>query len=580
MAQGEMPEIFGLDWSPSGPLKFVQPLHSDAARQEFLMFIAQRHESRIALVCDIWDHVIESEPKQFEGPSWNKFSSRLTESLERAVIAQIEEKMENEKDMEVIPRRNLSQYIQRRASHFIVDVKLMLRRLAHYMSVTIEQRLEWQRLMTRTRYLDEALKEIYSEGIETPDGSKFGGKGFRSTWQEGVVAVATALNRNPNTEPSATPANGYDGDLVAPMIRDVGLALAMGDTPIGVMSANLGKVGSNQNGGWDDAGGRDLHIGAWNVGVLPPTAPLPIASVTMTGLAFAAWRKNLGRFHVACIGEGASSSGEFWEAMNFAGTRGLPITYILQNNQIALDTSPKNQSGVEVWADKAVAMGFPSWTIDGSDPAAWHASVACAREFSLEGGGPTLIHVETMRGCGHAHHHDDLYLGSQSGTPPGYVDKDLLSYWEAKDPLPTHRELLINLGVDEQVISDLELQEKSLIVVSARLKLEAGHGKSKIRKITNENFNHRLRTQPYKEQSCGSVFRNPEPLKAAKLIEEIGLKGFRFGGAEISKIHSNFIINTNKASSDDVQGLIKYIQKKVLDAYGILLETEVKQCGF
>ena len=124
------------------------------------------------------------------------------------------------------------------------------------------------------------------------------------------------------------------------------------------------------------------------------------------------------------------------------------------------------------------------------------------------------------------------------------------------------------------------LQEKQLIIISARLKLEAGHGESKIRKITNENFNHRLRTQPYKDQSCGSVFRNPEPLKAAKLIEELGLKGFRFGGAEISKIHSNFIINANKASSADVQGLIKYIQNKVLDTYGILLETEVKQCGF
>ena len=69
-------------------------------------------------------------------------------------------------------------------------------------------------------------------------------------------------------------------------------------------------------------------------------------------------------------------------------------------------------------------------------------------------------------------------------------------------------------------------------------------------------------------------------MKAAKLIEELGLKGFRFGGAEISKIHSNFIINANKASSYDVRELIKYIQKKVLDAYGILLETEVKQCGF
>ena len=51
------------------------------------------------------------------------------------------------------------------------------------------------------------------------------------------------------------------------------------------------------------------------------------------------------------------------------------------------------------------------------------------REFALAGGGPTLIHVETMRGCGHAHHHDDLYLGAPSGNPPGYVDRDLLEYW-------------------------------------------------------------------------------------------------------------------------------------------------------
>ena len=55
-------------------------------------------------------------------------------------------------------------------------------------------------------------------------------------------------------------------------------------------------------------------------------------------------------------------------------------------------------------------QGMPSWTIDGSDPATYK-SVTVAREFAMEGGGPTLIHVETMRGCGHAHHHDDLYLG-------------------------------------------------------------------------------------------------------------------------------------------------------------------------
>ena len=463
MAQGDLPEIFGSGWSPKTKLNFTQPLLVDAAKREILLFVAQQHDGRIALVSDIWDHVINSEIKQFEGPSWAKFCQRFLASLETALVAQVEAKMADEKDAEVIPRRTLDTFVGRRNTHFLIDMKLMLRRLAHYMSVTIEQRLEWQRNMSRTRFMDEALKEIFTDGITTPDGSRFGGKGFRSTWQEAVVAAATALKRNEDAGSDSKPGQGYDGDLVAPMIRDVGLSLAMGDTPLAVMAANLGKVGSNQNGGWNDAGGRDLHIGAWHVGVLPPTAPLPIASATMTGLAFAAWQKKIERFHVACIGEGASSSGEFWEALNLAGTRGLPITYILQNNQIALDTATINQSGVEIWADKAKAMGFPSWTIDGSDPASWYASVACAREFALEGGGPTLIHVETMRGCGHAHHHDDLYLGSESGTPPGYVDRGLLDYWSAKDPISTHKQLMLDLGVSLESIELIEEEEKILV---------------------------------------------------------------------------------------------------------------------
>ena len=463
MSQGDLPEIFGHDWRADQPLEFVQPLPKDAARSEVLSFVAQRHDAHLFLVANVWDHMVDGEPETFEGPSWNTFARRFVDALERGLKKQMESTLGGELEREVIPRRSMEVMLERRRAHFLVDMRLMLRRLAYYMAVTVQQRLEWQRLMTRTRCLDAALKDIFTEGVETPDGGRFGGKGFRSTWQEGVVAVATALNRQPDAPRDARPGKGYDGDLVAPMIRDVGLGLAMGDTPLDVMAANLGKAGSNQNGGWDDAGGRDLHVGAWHVGVLPPTAPLPIASATMTGLAFAAWRQSLDRFHVACIGEGASSSGEFWEAMNLAGARGLPITYILQNNQIALDTPPAKQSGVEVWADKANAMGFPAWTIDGSDPAAWHASTAVAREYSMAGGGPTLIHVETMRGCGHAHHHDDLYLGNPSGTPAGYVDRDLLSYWEAKDPIPTHRALLVDMGVDEAILEAMEMEESEAV---------------------------------------------------------------------------------------------------------------------
>ena len=456
MTQGQMPPIRGKNWRPDSALHFVNSLPADAAKSELLRFAAERHDGHLQLIAAVWDFVHRDE-QSFDGEQWHEFSNRFIDALGQGLSGRT--KVKGLTDGEIIPRRISEEHLERRGDRFLIDITLCLRRLAHYMSVGNELRMEWQRMMTRTRNLDTHLKEIFTVGMDTPDGGKFGGKGFRSTWQEACVAVATALERNTENPPGSP----YHGDYVAPMIRDIGLCMAMGDTPADLMTAQMGKVDSVMNGGIEGAGGRDLHVGCFHRGVLPPTAPLPIASVTMTGMALSSWKRKEQRFHVACIGEGSSSSGEWWEALNLAATRGLPISYILQNNQIALDTPPVNQSNVELWADKAVAMGMPSWTIDGSDPAAWHSSVACAREFSMSGGGPTLIHVETMRGCGHAHRHDDLYLGAPSGTPPGYVDRDLLSYWEAKDPIPTHRELLISLGISEDELTEMEAEESDLL---------------------------------------------------------------------------------------------------------------------
>ena len=456
MTQGQMPPIRGKNWRPDSALHFVNSLPADAAKSELLRFAAERHDGHLQLIAAVWDFVHRDE-QSFDGEQWHEFSNRFIDALGQGLSGRT--KVKGLTDGEIIPRRISEEHLERRGDRFLIDITLCLRRLAHYMSVGNELRMEWQRMMTRTRNLDTHLKEIFTVGMDTPDGGKFGGKGFRSTWQEACVAVATALERNTENPPGSP----YHGDYVAPMIRDIGLCMAMGDTPADLMTAQMGKADSVMNGGIEGAGGRDLHVGCFHRGVLPPTAPLPIASVTMTGMALSSWKRKEQRFHVACIGEGSSSSGEWWEALNLAATRGLPISYILQNNQTALDTPPVNQSNVELWADKAVAMGMPSWTIDGSDPAAWHSSVACAREFSMSGGGPTLIHVETMRGCGHAHHHDDLYLGAPSGTPPGYVDRDLLSYWEAKDPIPTHRELLISLGISEDELTEMEAEESDLL---------------------------------------------------------------------------------------------------------------------
>ena len=476
MGEVGFPDINGADWRPEKPLRFANPIPADEARIEVLRFIAERHDGHLSQVAMAWDQLqAQASNNQFDGRQWHSFSNDLLDAVGRGLSIRIHQtSLNSESHREVIPRRDFETHLERRAQRFLIDMTLCLRRMAHYMSVSMENRLEWQRLMLRTRALDEHLKDIFMKGMETPDGDKFGGKGFRSTWQEGVVAVATALKRDPESIPGSRPGEGYYGDLVAPMIRDVGLSLAMGDTPKDVMAAQMGKAESNQDGGWSglEAGGRDLHIGCWHRGVLPPTAPLPIASATMTGLALAAKLSSRERFHVACIGEGASSSGEWWESLNLAGTRALPMTFILQNNQIALDTISTNQSGVELWADKAVAMGIPSWSIDGSDVAAWHASVAVAREFSMDGGGATLIHVETMRGCGHAHHHDDLFLGAESGNPPGYVNRELLEYWTAKDPISTHRQLLLDMGVEEDVISAIEDEEQDG-TDQARVEVEA-----------------------------------------------------------------------------------------------------------
>ncbi len=124
------------------------------------------------------------------------------------------------------------------------------------------------------------------------------------------------------------------------------------------------------------------------------------------------------------------------------------------------------------------------------------------------------------------------------------------------------------------------LQQENLIVLSACFQLEPGGSKQEINRVTNENLNKRTSSQPYHLHSCGSVFRNPEPLKAGKLIDSLGLKGKRIGGAEISTMHANFIINNSNATAADVKELIFLIQKTVLEKYGVLLHPEVKELGF
>ncbi|MEO1897822.1 MAG: UDP-N-acetylmuramate dehydrogenase [Cycloclasticus sp.] len=89
----------------------------------------------------------------------------------------------------------------------------------------------------------------------------------------------------------------------------------------------------------------------------------------------------------------------------------------------------------------------------------------------------------------------------------------------------------------------------------------------------------RSKTQPTNMPSGGSVFKNPEGDHAARLIEATELKGKHIGGAQVSEKHSNFILNTGNASAADIEQLIRFVKKEVLEKQGVSLETEVRIIG-
>ena len=123
-------------------------------------------------------------------------------------------------------------------------------------------------------------------------------------------------------------------------------------------------------------------------------------------------------------------------------------------------------------------------------------------------------------------------------------------------------------------------QQNNLVIISAKLLFEPKGNIEQLLETTQKNLKKKTDTQPYHLPSFGSVFKNPTNNYAGKLIEELGLKGFKIGGAEISTMHGNFIVNNSSANSKDILDLITVIQQKVLQKKGIFLEPEVRMIGF
>ncbi|OZM58507.1 UDP-N-acetylenolpyruvoylglucosamine reductase [Lottiidibacillus patelloidae] len=122
------------------------------------------------------------------------------------------------------------------------------------------------------------------------------------------------------------------------------------------------------------------------------------------------------------------------------------------------------------------------------------------------------------------------------------------------------------------------LQEKPGVCLEAVFSLEKGN-REEIVEIMQKNKDYRRKSQPWNFPCAGSIFRNPLPDYAGALIEKAGLKGHQIGGAQISEMHANFIVNAGNAKAKDVTDLIAFIKKTIKEKFSVEMETEVEIIG-
>ncbi len=427
------------------PGKGAHAATATALRQELLATIAQVCPLALSALLPPLDRLTKDSPRNTPGSIRKQFLASARDILMSSSNC--------DKPFELYPTLTNADAQADLVTAALADLEAAFERIDLRESLTGSEKLEILHGMLRTRHLDARLKKFFvSSEIKTPAGAFFQGKGFRSMGQEAIYAAAIRLKRTGPTLPlpATVDHNGkhgnYAGDFVGIMIRDLGLALAMGVAPYDVMAAQMGKASK-------PTFGKDLHIGDFDCGVLPPSAPLGLSTGNAIGLALAL--EGSGRVVINCTGEGATSSGEWHEAINFAAVRKSPIVFIVENNQTALSTPTCEQFACTSLARKGIGYGIPSITVDGTDPEAVFSAVTQAADACRRGAGPSLVELVSFRMCGHAHHDDMLYFGAEpeqfltypSVNKNGYIDRDKYEFWREKDPIEVYRRQLLSEGV-------------------------------------------------------------------------------------------------------------------------------------
>jgi pyruvate dehydrogenase E1 component alpha subunit len=185
---------------------------------------------------------------------------------------------------------------------------------------------------------------------------------------------------------------------------------------------------------------RDLPI------CIPVSTQLPHA----VGLAYAAQYRNDDAVVMAYFGDGATSEGDFHEAVNFAGVWHVPVVFVCQNNQWAISVPLKKQTHSRTIAQKALAYGIPGIQVDGNDILAVYAASLEAVARARAGDGPTLIECVTYR----------LGVHTTADDPTKYRSNEEVAEWERKDPLTRFtgylkKKRLLDDGLEKEVDAEI-----------------------------------------------------------------------------------------------------------------------------
>ncbi len=264
-------------------------------------------------------------------------------------------------------------------------------------------------------------------------------QGRLSKWFSGVGQEAIAVGVTAALEPS---------DWILPMHRNLGVF-----TTRGLDLGRLFRQLFGKDGGFTKGRDRTFHFGLLDKRVVGMISHLGAMLPVADGLALAAQLAGTSAVAATFTGDGATSEGDFHEAVNLAAVWKLPVLFVIENNQYGLSTPVAEQYACKDLADRGIGYGIPGVVVDGNDLLAVIAAVSDAAARARRGDGPTLLEFKTFRMRGHE---------EASGT--AYVPKELFEEWGRKDPVARFENLLLLRGVLTPAERDaIRAERKALI---------------------------------------------------------------------------------------------------------------------